>query len=357
MRRFAPLLLCLAFVSAPFRAYAASAEDLSILVAPFEVVAPPGAPLPDVAILLADRLGTKGIGRVVGPGALSIEAQAEPSAPDVQAWGTKAKTDLVVVGRSTRLGRRVSLDLRVRSSEDGSVLSTHVAEAPRPEDLGRAVEELASEIIDSAKLVSATAGTTQVAAVSAAPAGVPRAPDQGSQGAGPAQDGAAEPATGSARRGKPAPLSIQSDEMEVVQGEAGSRRFLFRNNVRLAQGDMHVFSRRMEAFYPAGGEGGPNKMVATGGVRLRQARRKAKCDRATFYPRESRVVCEGRDAELVQGTDRVRGREIEFFLDTDRMIVRGGADVFLEPSATSEANGPGEESETPSESESVGEGE
>lgn len=340
MRRIAPLLVCLAFAFAPLRASAASAADLSVLVAPFEVVAPPGAPLPDVAVLLADRLGTKGLGRVVGPGALPITAQAEPSAPDVQAWGAKAKTDLVVVGRSTRLGRRVSLDLRVRSSADGSVVSTHVAEAPRPEDLGRAVEELASEIIGSASLAATSTSPTQVAAVSAAPAGMAEASQQGSQG--PAAEGhdAAETGDGSSRGAKGAPLAIQSDEMEVLQGEGGSRRFLFRNNVRLAQGDMHVFSRRMEAFYPAGAEGGPNKMVATGKVRLRQQGRKAKCERATFYPRESRVVCEGRDAELVQGTDRVRGREIEFFLDTDRMIVRGGADVFLEPSETSEADGP-----------------
>jgi lipopolysaccharide transport protein LptA len=256
---------------------------------------------------------------------------------DVQAWGAKAQTGLVVVGRSTRLGRRISLDLRVRSSEDGRVLGTHVAEAPRPEDLGRAVEQLANEIIESAESVPSAVGSIPVAAVSAAPEGAPRAPAPGDSGPGPAADGTPEPSAGSSRKASPAPLAIQSDEMEVVQGEAGSRRFLFRNNVRLAQGDMHVFSRRMEAFYPAGADGGPNKMIATGGVRLRQSGRKATCDRATFYPRESRVVCEGRDAELVQGSDRVRGREIEFFLDTDRMIVRGGADVFLEPTTPAES--------------------
>ena len=37
---------------------------------------------------------------------------------------------------------------------------------------------------------------------------------------------------------------------------------------------------------------------------------------------------------LVHGADstlaRVRGKEIEFYLNTDRLVVRGGADVFLE---------------------------
>jgi lipopolysaccharide transport protein LptA len=334
VRRIVLLLSCLIFAlasgSAPRSAHAAGAGDISILVAPFEVVAPPGAPLPDVALLLADRLGTKGLGRVVGPSALSIAPVAEPSDADVKAWGGDAKADLVVVGRSTRLGRRISLDLRVRSSADGSVVGTHVAEAPRPEDLGRAVEELATEIIESAEAAPIAGSVAQVAAVSAAPAGMgSRSAREGSQGeasGADAGDDAARP------RGR-APLSIQSEEMEALQADDGTRRFLFRRNVRLAQGDMHVYSRRMEAFYPAAGDGGPSRMVATGQVRLRQEGRRAKCERATFYTQESRVVCEGRDAELVQGTDRVRGREIEFFLDTDRMIVRGGADVFLEPSA------------------------
>lgn len=328
MRRIALPLLCLAFVCAPVRATAAGAGDISILVAPFEAVAPPGAPLPDVALLLADRLGTKGLGRVVGPSALSIEAAAEPPPEQVKAWGERAQADLVVVGRATRLGRRISLDLRVRSSEDGGVVGTFVAEAPRPEDLGRAVEELATDIVDSAEAAPVAGRAREVAAVSAAPAGAaPAAGDDGAPGA-PGADGAPGPPT---RSTGSQPLSIQSDEMEAVHGNDGTRRFLFRRNVRLLQGDMRVYARNMEAFYPSGTDGGPNRMVATGAVRLRQSGRKAKCERATFYTRENRVVCEGRDAELVQGTDRVRGREIEFFLDTDRMIVRGGADVFLEP--------------------------
>jgi hypothetical protein len=49
----------------------------------------------------------------------------------------------------------------------------------------------------------------------------------------------------------------------------------------------------------------------------------------------------GNDATLVQGTDRVRGKEIEFYLDTERLIVRGSANVVLEPGAA-EGDGEGE---------------
>lgn len=330
MRLIALLLLGVAWALAPTRADAANVGDLAILVAPFEVVAPPGAPIPDVALLLADRLGTKGLGRVVGPSALAIEPVAEPSPEVVQGWSGQSETDLVVVGRATRLGRRISLDLRVRSGQDGSVLGTYVAEAARPEDVGSAVEELASDIVASAEAAD-IGGARPPAAVSAAPVGTDRGESAGSQG-GTMEDGmGAAPPDSSGSAASSDPLSIQSEEMEALQTGDGTRRFLFRRNVRLVQGDMRVFSDRMEAFYPSGTNGGPNRMVATGSVRLRQSGRKAKCERATVYTRERRVVCEGRDAELVQGTDRVRGREIEFFLDTNRMLVRGGADVFLEP--------------------------
>ena len=286
-------------------------EDVSLLVAPFEIVAPTGADLPEIALLLADRLGTRGLGRVVGPGALSIEPAAEPSPEQLRTWAEGSRTELVVVGRTTMIGRRLSLDVRLRNAANGETVGTYVAEAARPEDLGTAVDRLAGQIVEGALTVAV------LAPVSAA------AP-QGDAAAGGAE-------AGSTAAPKPRqPLSIKADEMEAVEGAGGSRRFLFKRNVRLRQGEMFVRSRRMEAFYPPGSSE-PATMIATGDVILRQAGRRAKCESATFYPREQRVVCRGNDAELEQGGTSLRGKEIEFFLDTERMVIRGGADVFMEP--------------------------
>ncbi len=310
-------------------AAARRASDVSVFVAPFERVGPADAVLPDVAVLLADRLGTRGLGKVVGPAALSVDPAAEPSDADVQAWGAKAATEFVVVGRSTQIGRRVSLDLRLRSAADGATVGTFVTEAGRPEELGAAVDRLATAIVQgtTAERTSATPPPTPDVAAAGPEAQNADAEGSAEEPAAPDPAPAAGGSSGNARR---QPLSVHSDEMEAVEGSDGTRRFLFRRNVRLRQGNMSVRSARMEAYYPAGSSD-PSRMVATGGVRLNQKGRRAKCTRATFYPKGQRVVCEGDPAELEQGGDEVRGKEIEFFLESERMIVRGGADVFLEP--------------------------
>jgi lipopolysaccharide transport protein LptA len=308
-------LVLLSLVCASSAQGSTKPEDVSLLVAPFEIVAPAGADLPDVDLLLADRLGTRGLGRVVGPGALSIDPVAEPTPDQLRTWAEGSRTELVVVGRATQIGRRISVDVRLRNAANGETVGTYVAEASRPEELGATVDRLAGAVVEGAL-------TVPVLAPVSAPA------PQGDAPAGSAEAGSG--AEGSAAPERRQPLSIKADEMEAVEAGGGSRRFLFKRNVRLRQGDMFVRSRRMEASYPAGSSE-PAKMTATGDVILRQSGRRAKCETAIFYPKEQRVVCQGNDAELEQGGTSLRGKEIEFFLDTERMVIRGGADVFMEP--------------------------
>ena len=56
--------------------------------------------------------------------------------------------------------------------------------------------------------------------------------------------------------------------------------------------------------------------------------RKAHCDVATFFNAERRVICRGR-AALQQGCDLVRGEEIHFDLENERVLVKGGASVVI----------------------------
>jgi lipopolysaccharide export system protein LptA len=125
------------------------------------------------------------------------------------------------------------------------------------------------------------------------------------------------------------PLSIRSDELEAIETE-GRRRLLFTSNVHIEQGDLLVNSDRLEAFYPPGGSQ-PDKLVATGHVQVKQLQRKMLCDKATYFQTEDRLLCVG-NAELQQGDDRVRGREIEIFTKESRVKVKGGATVNVTPS-------------------------
>ncbi len=125
------------------------------------------------------------------------------------------------------------------------------------------------------------------------------------------------------------PLSIRSDELEALEDD-GRRRLLFTSKVQIDQGDLRVNSDRLEAFYPPGGSQ-PDRLVASGHVRVSQLKRRLLCDNATFFQTENRLLCVG-NAELQQGDDRVRGREIEIFIKQNRVKVRGGATVDVTPS-------------------------
>ena len=94
----------------------ADAATVKIGVAPFEGVAPPGAGVPDLATLLADRLGTRGVGRIVGPARLGAGSDSEPQDAEVKSWATQADVDAIVVGRTTRIGEQLSVDMQLRSS-------------------------------------------------------------------------------------------------------------------------------------------------------------------------------------------------------------------------------------------------
>ena len=123
-------------------------------------------------------------------------------------------------------------------------------------------------------------------------------------------------------------MSIRADELEASQS-GGSRRLVFKKAVRVQQADMTLESARLEAFYPEKASQ-PDRLVASGGVRVVQGQREARCDQATYFRTEERLLCEG-NAELRDGEDRVSGAQIEFDLAAERVLVKGGANVLFHP--------------------------
>ena len=66
---------------------------------------------------------------------------------------------------------------------------------------------------------------------------------------------------------------------------------------------------------------------------MQQAGRVARCAQATFYRKDDRIVCVGDVAEVEQGCDIVRGREIVFHTASQLLKVNGSADVRINPDA------------------------
>lgn len=298
--------VAIAFSAALADAPAQGSSSIAIAVAPFERDASSGAAMPDVATLLADRLAAQGVQRVVGPSELAVEANAEPADEAVQDWAKQVEVAVVVVGRVTRIGDQVSVDVRLRSGATGEVAGTYVAEVLGAEPLETAVDQLARQILE---------GTGDLPQ-----SGVSAGPPASTAPAGPA----ASPFGISFDSDRP--ISIRSDELEAIK-TGGARRLLFTKNVVVTQDDVTIRSNRLEAFYPPD-TNQPDRLAASGSVRMTQGEREARCDEAIYERAEDLLVCRG-NAELRDGEDCVAGQKIEFDTAAETVNVKGGARVFI----------------------------
>lgn len=306
------LLMPASLMAAP----AADFSSLSLGVAPFEATAPPGARVPDVATLLADRLGTLGLENVVGPQALSASTQADVSAEWVRSWAAKANLDAIIVGRTTRIGSQLSVDVRVRSGKTGDTIKTLVRRVPHPSDLEASVGALANDVLAAA---SRLAEPLPVA-----------------------------PAKRSSKKGKTAfgfkdwdsdrPMSIESESLDAIR-ESGKRRMIFTGNVNVVQGNLTIRCDRLDAFYPADANQ-PDRLRCRGNVRLRQGDQRARCDEAIYDRAADRLTCKG-NAVFEEDGNELHGAVIDIDLAAETMHVTGGARVLIRPGEKSRKPGQG----------------
>jgi hypothetical protein len=99
------------------------------------------------------------------------------------------------------------------------------------------------------------------------------------------------------------------------------------------QGDLRIYCDWLQATYPPKGEGGPEKLVARGKVRLVQGDREARCTEAVFEQRRKMAICRSTSgpAVLRRGDDVVEGKEISFDLARSTVRVTGRAVVRVAP--------------------------
>jgi len=326
--------------AAPSRGQAVSPKtNVSIGVAPFERVGDVAAEVPDVSLLLARRLSTLGVSRVASPGDLGGSAVADPDAKTAAALASRGGVAALVVGRTTALGGKLSIDARLRNGRTGEPVGRRFfVEVPKPRDLSAAVDQLADQVLAQARALpvgetAVAAAPPPVRAAVGAPAAppAPAAPKPTVAAEAPADEEPAPRATDGAKPSD-APITIKSDVLDVFE-EGGKRRFVFAGNVRANQADLKIRSARLEAFYAANASE-PERIVASGDVTMSQAGRTARCTQATFYRKADRIVCIGDVAEVEQGCDVVRGKEIEFFTASQKLKVHGAADVRIAPDST-----------------------
>ena len=302
MSRFGALGGVLAFLlvgvlAAGFAAAAIAGSSLG--VAPFERSGPEASRVIDIAPRLAQRLGTAGLDRVVGPDKLGARRTASPTTEELAAWGGAANVETLLVGRVTRFGTSLSVDGRLYDTLTGlEVGEPVVAEVANPDDLARALDGLTQQIV--AQL-----------GVSSKPASVAAGP--GSRASNPAE-----------------PIEITSDELSFEPGPGGGRKMDFQGHVKIVKGDLTVRSDVARAIYPPG-ESTPDEISARGHVVIEQAGKTAHCERADFDQVKNQMVCTGNLATLLQGCDRVKGERITFSLADEQLQVEGRVEVKRVP--------------------------
>ena len=130
-----------------------------------------------------------------------------------------------------------------------------------------------------------------------------------------------------------APITITSDELDVARDENGRERVVFRRNVTVVQGEMHLRCDWLQVEYPDGVGGRPRRIVARGAVRMMQADSEVRCTEAVFDHDACKAVCTSSTgpAELRRGENVIKGDEIVFDLCTGFLKVRGSARVDVNP--------------------------
>ena len=276
---------------------------MSIGVSPF--VDRQGAVDGAVSLGLAKSLAANRDIRVVFPEELEALAVEDPEAREVRRWAERREVGVVVVGQETARGKGAKIEVEVRSGHSGATVERYAVMVDDEQSAPGQVAALAPRILRD----------------------LGHAPVSGSESAA-SPEPSPDPAAAMFALGKKGkPVAIESDELEVTQ-DAGARHIVFTGNVRVKQGTVTLMADRLDAFYEKGSSR-PEYLEATGSVRVQDGNKKARCDNAVYHNTERTVLCKGK-AELLQGCDRVRGAEIEFDLEEERVRVLGAASVVLQ---------------------------
>jgi outer membrane protein assembly factor BamD len=117
------------------------------------------------------------------------------------------------------------------------------------------------------------------------------------------------------------PVDIVAD---AVEGFEKDRRVIFKGSVVARQEDLYIFADTMEAFTNEQSNE-IERVVARGNVRIVKGERTATANEGTFDNKNRTVNLKG-NVIVFQGTDRVTGELVTYYVDQERVVVEGEKD-------------------------------
>lgn len=119
-----------------------------------------------------------------------------------------------------------------------------------------------------------------------------------------------------------APVDIRSEEMTV---DFEKHQIVFKGNVKVVQADFSLTAGEVTALFGESAED-IKKIIASEDVKIRKADKMAWGEEAV-YDREGATILLTGTPVLKQGRNFIKGREIQFSLDQDRMEVKGSVEA------------------------------
>jgi lipopolysaccharide export system protein LptA len=119
-----------------------------------------------------------------------------------------------------------------------------------------------------------------------------------------------------------APVDIRSEEMTV---DFEGQKIVFKGEVKVLQADFSLTAGEVTAVF---GESADDikSIVAAGDVKIRKADKMAWGERAIYDREDASILLTGSPV-LKQGRNFIKGQEIQFSLDEDRMEVKGSVEA------------------------------
>ena len=119
-----------------------------------------------------------------------------------------------------------------------------------------------------------------------------------------------------------APVDIHSEEMTV---DFEKNKIVFKGDVKVLQSDFSLTAGEVTAIFGESAED-IKKIIASDDVKIQKADKMAWGEQAV-YDRESATILLTGTPVLKQGRNFIRGEEIQFSLDEDRMEVKGSVEA------------------------------
>lgn len=125
-----------------------------------------------------------------------------------------------------------------------------------------------------------------------------------------------------------------------MRSETKGDKIIFSGNVVANWSELEIRCDVMEIYNSSQGEGGADQVIAIGNVKLKKGTRRAEGDKAIYIDKDQKVILKGSPYATAWEEDNIiEGKEMIFYLETDRFLVNDRVKMKFYPKKDSPGKG------------------